>query len=98
MWIIPSISLIPHFLLCYRVWAIANAVAVLLVGWLVDHYKSHYVFFGVAVLGMVNLIALPNAKGIVMVMITNAILYFTMGAIDCSYGTLTWSLAEEGWS
>lgn len=80
----------------YRVWAIANVVAVILVGWLVDHYQSHYVFFGIAVLGTANLILLPYAQGIALVMITNGILFFTMGAMDCSFGTLTWSLAEEG--
>ena len=65
-------------------------------GALMDSFPSHWILLITSIMCAANMTWFPFANGIVQICCANGIVFFGMGIVDCSFGTLTWSVLEAG--
>jgi len=75
--------------------AIGNFVGVAVGGFAMDRFPAHLVAFCVACGLGLNLALLPYKQGLAAVALSNAVIYFGIGIVDCSYSALIWAAAES---
>jgi len=76
--------------------AAGSLVGLVAGGLAMDRFPAHLVAFYAACGSALNIALLPDKQGLLAVLVSNLVLYFGVGVVNCSYAALIWAAAESG--